>query len=375
MSVTPCSSSFAGIGSCAPLGHARAALRAGVPQDEHGVGVDVERGVVDARRDVVDVLEHDARGRDGGGGAGDAALRLITAPSGRGSRGRRRAPLARRAASASGAITSRSWSRPPSSLARRASAPVTVSASRWSSGAELVQHRAERRRRGAGPRPGARPTAARWRSRGVVRESSSKRSSVERRRRRDPRARAGGSTAFVPPPIAISSRDRVVERRGGQDLRRAQPLRARSRPRGARRLGRAVARGVARRGWSPSPGSDMPSASTSAAIVDAVPISLQWPERRRRRRLELVELLLRHAAGAQLVGVVPEVRSRLRARARGSTAGSDGPPVSMIAGHVGARGAHQLRPAPSCRSRRSARPRRAGTTRIDSSTSIAIRFR
>ena len=46
-----------------PLRHARAAQRPGVAQDEHRVGVDVQRRVVDARGDVVVVLEDDRAAR------------------------------------------------------------------------------------------------------------------------------------------------------------------------------------------------------------------------------------------------------------------------------------------------------------------------
>src|SRR5207244_12131658 len=48
------------LGGCrglAPLRHAGSALWTGVAKDEHGVGVDVECGIVDTRLDVVDVLE------------------------------------------------------------------------------------------------------------------------------------------------------------------------------------------------------------------------------------------------------------------------------------------------------------------------------
>ena len=68
-----------------PLGHARAALRAAVAKHEHGFRRHVECGIVDARGDVVDVLEHERgaavaeqarRGRaplDEGAGGGEAA--------------------------------------------------------------------------------------------------------------------------------------------------------------------------------------------------------------------------------------------------------------------------------------------------------------
>ena len=42
-------------------------------------------------------------------------------------------------------------------------------------------------------------------------------------------------------------------------------------------------------------------------MVEAVPSSLQWPNDGVARGLQLVELRLRHPAGAQLVRVVPQV--------------------------------------------------------------------
>ena len=85
-------------------------------------------------------------------------------------------------------------------------------------------------------------------------------------------------TAFVEPPIAISSVIALSNASRGQDLRSgAGPLRGqldRARP---GRLGGHAATGVDRRDRRASRAGDMPSASTSAVIVEAVPISLQCP--------------------------------------------------------------------------------------------------
>ena len=114
-------------------------------------------------------------------------------------------------------------------------------------------------------------------------------------------------TALVEPPSAISTRDRVVERGRGQDPRRPQPLARPARPRARRPASAAAARRASTAGIAALPGSDMPSASTTAAMVEAVPISLQWPADGADRRLELVVLASAHPPGAELVGVLPEV--------------------------------------------------------------------
>ena len=117
-----------------PFRHAGAASRPGIAQHEHGVGVDVEIRVVDARSDVVDVLEDERRAAvlEQGGRCGalldDGAVRA------RGCRAGWRARPLPRSGSASVAITARSSvsaaAKPSCSVA-----PVTVSASPASSGA------------------------------------------------------------------------------------------------------------------------------------------------------------------------------------------------------------------------------------------------
>ena len=56
--------------------------------------------------------------------------------------------------------------------------------------------------------------------------------------------------------------------------------------------------------------------------MEAVPISLQCPNGGDRGRLELVELLVGHAAGAELVGVVPEIGAGAELPCRLNQAGS-----------------------------------------------------
>ena len=76
----------------------------------------------------------------------------------------------------------------------------------------------------------------------------------------------------------------------------------------------------------------MPSASATPAIVEAVPISLQWPSDGILAASSSSYSSSVILPGAVLVRVLPEVGADRRARGRGSTAGLAGPPVSMIAG-------------------------------------------
>ena len=123
------------------------------------------------------------------------------------------------------------------------------------------------------------------------------------------------------------------------------------------------------------PGSASPSASTSAAMVDAVPISLQWPRDGIGGALELV-VLRRGSSGR---------RGRRRCTSRGRCPRRAAGPGTTPA-FIGPAGDHDRRarrrwrrpsaaPAPSCRNRRAARPRRADRRGCDSSTSIAMRLR
>ena len=136
-------------------------------------------------------------------------------------------------------------------------------------------------------------------------------------------------------------RDRVVERRGREDLRGPGAF-VRERD-GARagQLGGAHAAGLdggdrRRAGQAHPERLDERRERRRGAELVAV------PERRRRRCLQLGERLLRHAPGAQLVGVVPEVGAGAElapAEVRG---------LRRAAGdhdrrHARARGAHELR--------------------------------
>ena len=80
------------------------------------------------------------------------------------------------------------------------------------------------------------------------------------------------------------------------------------------------------------PGSVMPSASVTHAIVEAVPISLQWPAPGIHAASSSSYSSSVILAGAELVGVAPQVGADRRARARGARPASTVPPVSMIAG-------------------------------------------
>ena len=83
--------------------------------------------------------------------------------------------------------------------------------------------------------------------------------------------------AFVLPPIAMCDADRVLERLARQDAARPEvlahhlddPL-----PRLPRRATSAASRGA---GSPRPPGSVMPSDSAIEAIVEAVPMTMQWP--------------------------------------------------------------------------------------------------
>ena len=205
------------------------------------------------------------------------------------------------------------------------------------------------------------PDGRTFASSGVRRESSSKRSSVSGTPAR-PASASRWMTAFVAAAERHQQRDRVVERsavtiRDGRRSSRASST--------ARRpvASAAAARPRSTAGIAAVPGSDIPSASTSAAIVEAVPSSLQWPAPWIVAGLELVELRLGHPAGAHLLDVVPEVGAGAELAAA-EDAGSAGPAVSMIAGTSALARAHQLRRARSCRSPPSSTTASSGKARI-----------
>ena len=147
--------------------------------------------------------------------------------------------------------------------------------------------------------------AARSTSSGVRCEISWKRSSVSGTPTR-PAIASRWITAFVPPPIAIStvialsnaSAVRICDG-GGPSSRELDRARA-------RRLGGARAGGVDgrdRRGAGQAHAERLDERGHRRGGPHLVAVA----DAGRRGRLELVELLLRHPPGAQLVGVVPEV--------------------------------------------------------------------
>ena len=83
-------------------------------------------------------------------------------------------------------------------------------------------------------------------------------------------------TAFVPPPIAISSVIALSNASAVRICDGRSPSRAISTAR-APVASAARARAASTAGIEAVPGRHIPSASTIEAIVEAVPISLQWP--------------------------------------------------------------------------------------------------
>ena len=63
-------------------------------------------------------------------------------------------------------------------------------------------------------------------------------------------------------------------------------------------------------GYAALPGRPMPSASTMLAIVEAVPIVMQWPWRAVHAALGLDEVVQRHRAGAHLLAHLPHAGAR-----------------------------------------------------------------
>ena len=111
---------------------------------------------------------------------------------------------------------------------------------------------------------------------GVRRDSSSKRSSVSGTPRR-PGEREQVDDGVRPAAERHQQRDGVVERLRRDDLRRGAAPRARARPRERRSASAARMRAASTAGIVDVPGRHMPSASTSAVMVEAVPSSLQCP--------------------------------------------------------------------------------------------------
>ena len=356
MSVTPCSSSFVRNRHRAPLGHAGAALRARVAQHEHRVGGDVERGIVDPRRDVVDVLEHErgaAMAVQGGRRSRSFDHRAVRgeAPAQHGEsrllRERRRERRDHR-----GIMV----------LGRLVAARERGSGDRQRVAMEQRVELAQERRDAAGamqildqPLAGRSQVGdPRRRPRDLVEASERERHSDSTREREqmDDGVRAAADRH--------QQRDRVVERGRGQDLRRAQPF-PRDLDRAApRRLAGPVAgrvHGGDRCGSRQRHAERLDERRHRRGRAELVAV----PGGGFRRRLQLVELLLAHAPGAQHVGVVPEVGSGAElAAAEDCRLGRAA--RQRDRGNVDARGPHQLGGNRLVAARRSARSHRAGTT-------------
>ena len=348
----------------APLGHPGAALRARVPQHEHGVGVTSRAGssMRAARSSMFSKTTAGPRWRSSLGSAG-AALDHAPRPAPAMPAQHGEPALGRASGASSGAITSRSWPAAPATSSASVR-PVTVSASRWSSGRELVEH--GRDAAGAvqvldevlarGPHV-RRAAASRGRARRTGRASSGTPTPPGQREQVDDRV---GDAAD-----GHQQRDRVVERLGGHDLRRPQPARGRARPRAAP-VASAHARpgGVARPGSTPTPAA--PSRAPRRSRSSSMPSPSRCSARRSamHRRLELVELLVGHPPGADARRCSCQRSVPARARSPRKHAGSRRPAGDHDRRHVGAGRAHQLRPAPSCRTRASSTTASNGLARM-----------
>ena len=184
-SVTPCLSSFAGIGRCPHSGIPGAPTGPAFRSTITRARVDVERRVVDARREVVDVLEDDRAALVLRAAVGSAAVIFITAPSGQSDAAQDDERAAR---------VERVVGGPDHLRCRRSrSAPVDVLAERPAGHGQRLEveqvarsapSRPAARRRSRSPPSGTRPAGLRSTSHGVERQSSSK--SCERQVDADP---------------------------------------------------------------------------------------------------------------------------------------------------------------------------------------------
>ena len=208
--------------------------------------------------------------------AGVAADTLSTAPSG--------ARLPRRMARPPSALNGRSRvvttsCQAPGAVTSSSSAPsvrpVTVGASRWSSGASAFI---------TAGMPPASARSSMWylpdgrmlATIGVVRAKRSKSSSPSGTPAR-PAIAGRWTTALVEPPIAMQDPHGVLERRAGEDPGGPEVL-----PRAISTIRRPAASARRRRresgaGMAAMPGSVMPRASVIAAIVLAVPMTMHVP--------------------------------------------------------------------------------------------------
>ena len=211
MSVTPALQELRRDRQMPPLGHPGRADGPGVPQHHHRVGVDLERRVVDACGEVVDVLEDDRAALVREQRAGRPPRPSSRRRPGRACRAGRRGSRPRRAGSpAAGSRPRRRSPRPAmfSPMVR----PETVIASRCSRSAIWPS------------RPGrpagvvevlhqVRPAGFRSTSHGVDARELVEALERQRRRRPGPRRRGGGGSRWSSPEIACSDADRVLERR------------------------------------------------------------------------------------------------------------------------------------------------------------------
>ena len=360
MSFTPALSRRAGIGRGAPLGHARAALGPGVLEHQHRGLVDGQRRVVDApRRDRAWSSKTTARPRwrqqMRGGGRLLEHRAAGAEVAGEDRRCRPRAP----AAATSGRMTSGLWQGASAHVLAAGSCRSPCSASPCSSGSSSLQHRGQP----------ARVVE-------VLHQVLARRPHVDAAAASCARARRSGRAAAARPArparaMQVDDRvggaadrhvraDRVVEGRRGQDLRAAWVRAPAPSP---RRAGRSSRRARSRResaaGIAALPGSAMPSVSAIAAIVDAVPITMQCPAERERQRLDLGHLLVGDLAGAPLAPrscqrPCPEPSSWSRHMPR-----SIGPARHHDRGHVGGGRAHQHGGRGLVAAGRAAPPRRA----------------
>jgi len=205
--------------------------------------------------------------------------------------------------------------------------PLTARASPWSSGSNSLRTTGGRRRRRSPPSGTSRRLA-------VDEERCRARQRVEAcERQRDAGTPSEGdqvTIALVEPPIAMSPRIalskafavRISEGRGPPRSAISTPGVPSARP----APGAGVGRGIAA-----LPGSVMPRASAIEAIVDAVPMTMQWPVERERhastsQSSSSVSRSARRSAHRRRTSV-PEPSSSVRHLPR-----SIGPPVTMMAG-------------------------------------------
>ena len=181
-------------------------------------------------------------------------------------------------------------------------------------------------------------------------------------------------TALVEPPIAPLTRIAFSNACARQDLRHAQVLAAPSRRCGGRPCGPARSGASRPPGWRRWSAGRCRAPRPCEAMVEAVPMVMQWPAERDMPASASMKSCSDHLAGR----AHPRTASRRRCRSRWSGRGS-GRSASARRRRRWSAGRSSPRPsaAPawSCRSRPAARRRRSGLPRIDSSTSMLARLR